>query len=450
MITPMARPAAAPDVFARIREAVAPYEFGADAPADDAPRSWHALHELFAAGRSLPVSDAREALAPELIADLVSAGFARPAGHDLFAHVSLTGLDGLLVIGDREAQRTHRWFVPPPAEGTVMMAAATSGMAGGSALDIGTGGGALALLARHRGSGRVLATDVNTRALELVASNALLNGLDRIETREGSWFEPAGGERFDLITGHLPYVVGPERRPWRDAGENAEQQLARLAPVALEHLAPGGIACLMGNWPATSRDPGLPIERLPGADVLVVRLLGNSIEDYAERWSGEAGGLPPNRALAARWLRDLQSRGLEAISAGMLFVRRRAGADGRPRLVEAWNPEPGAGEHVLAAFAGMDELRGRPRLEDLLDAPLRPAMRLGVVAPRTPGSPAEVRMREGLNVRVDVDLRTRDLLHALDARPLREVLDDLAVDDVETLAGDVRTLLGAGMLSCTR
>ena len=306
--------------------------------------------------------------------------------------------------------------------------------------------------ARH-----VVATDVNPRALEYVERNAQLNGLDGIETRAGSWFEPARGERFDLITAHLPYVVGPERRLWRDAGEGGEQLLARLAPEAFDCLAPGGIACLMGNWPTTSSEPGLPLERLPGADVLVVRLRGNTIEDYAEQWSGEAGGLPPNPALAARWLKDLRSRGIESFSAGLLYLRRRAGASGRPRLLEAWNPKAGAGEHVLGAFAGIDELRRRRSLEDLLDAPLRPAMRLGVVAPRAPDEPAEVRMREGLNVRVKVDARCRNVLHVLDGRPLREVFADVGVATGEDaaqlasdLAPDVRTLMGAGMLSCTR
>lgn len=454
MIAAMARPAVTPDAFGRIREGLSQYAYAGGAPDPDAPPLVRLLGDLFVDGRSVPARDVEAALGQQLVADLVGAGLVRRAEDAVVARVCLMGLEGLLLAGDRADRRRGRWFVTAPFQGTRAVAAAMPHIPG-AALDVGSGGGALGLLARHRGSARVVATDVNPRALEYVKRNAQLNGLDAIETREGSWFEPATGERFDLITAHLPYVVGPERLLWRDAGEGAERQLARLAPDALDCLAPDGIACLMGNWPSSSSDPGLPIERLPGADVLVVRLHGHPIEEYAQLWSGEAGGLPPNPARAERWLRNLQGRGIASISGGLLYLRRRAGASGRPRLIEAWNPGAGAGEHVLGAFAGMDELRRRQRLEDLLNAPLRPAMRVGIVAPRTPDGPAEVRMREGLHVRVGVDPRCRDVLHLLDGRPLREVLADVAVargEDADelaiALAPDLRTLLGAGMLAC--
>ena len=79
------------------------------------------------------------------------------------------------------------------------------------ALDVGTGSGVQALLAaRH--ARRVVATDVNKRALLYAELNAALNGLENIEFRRGSLFEPAGGEYFDLVTCNAPYVVSPENR----------------------------------------------------------------------------------------------------------------------------------------------------------------------------------------------------------------------------------------------
>ena len=61
------------------------------------------------------------------------------------------------------------------------------------ALDLGTGSGIQALVARSHAA-EVVATDVNGRALDLARFNARLNGRDGIEFRGGSLFEPVAGE----------------------------------------------------------------------------------------------------------------------------------------------------------------------------------------------------------------------------------------------------------------
>ena len=89
----------------------------------------------------------------------------------------------------------------------------------GRALDLGTGCGVQALhLAAH--AGEVVATDVNTRALWMTRLNAALNEVD-VDVREGSFFEPLRGERFDLIATNPPFVISPatgERLVYRDSG----------------------------------------------------------------------------------------------------------------------------------------------------------------------------------------------------------------------------------------
>ena len=77
------------------------------------------------------------------------------------------------------------------------------------ALDLGTGCGVQALhLAAH--AQQVVATDVNKRALELTRFNAELNAVaDRIEVREGSFFDPVAGELFDLVATNPPFVISP-------------------------------------------------------------------------------------------------------------------------------------------------------------------------------------------------------------------------------------------------
>ena len=76
-----------------------------------------------------------------------------------------------------------------------------------SALDLGTGCGVQSLhLARH--ARRVVATDVNPRALQLSRLTAALNQVE-VDIRDGSLYEPVAGERFDLVVTNPPYVMSP-------------------------------------------------------------------------------------------------------------------------------------------------------------------------------------------------------------------------------------------------
>ena len=79
----------------------------------------------------------------------------------------------------------------------------------GRALDLGTGCGVQSLhLAAH--ARRVVATDVNAaRAAADPVQRRAQRGGDRIEVREGSFFEPVAGERFDLVATNPPFVISP-------------------------------------------------------------------------------------------------------------------------------------------------------------------------------------------------------------------------------------------------
>ncbi|KTR23709.1 SAM-dependent methyltransferase, partial [Curtobacterium citreum] len=89
-------------------------------------------------------------------------------------------------------------------------------------LDLGTGCGIQALHAR-RFADQVVATDISQRALDIARFNAALNGVDGIELRLGSLFEPVAGERFDRIVSNPPFVITPRREgvpsyEYRDGG----------------------------------------------------------------------------------------------------------------------------------------------------------------------------------------------------------------------------------------
>jgi release factor glutamine methyltransferase len=74
--------------------------------------------------------------------------------------------------------------------------------------DLGTGSGAIALaLAFERPRAQVVATDASAAALDVARANATALQLRNVEFREGDWFAPLAGERFDLIASNPPYVA---------------------------------------------------------------------------------------------------------------------------------------------------------------------------------------------------------------------------------------------------
>ncbi len=124
------------------------------------------------------------------------------------------------------------------------------------ALDVGTGCGIQALRAR-RDVAEVVATDVSEGALRFTRLNALLNGVPAISTRRGSLFEPVAGEQFDRVVSNPPFVITPRvagvpAYEYRDGGMQGDDLVAAFVAGVGEHLAPGGVAQLLGNW--ESRD----------------------------------------------------------------------------------------------------------------------------------------------------------------------------------------------------
>ena len=139
------------------------------------------------------------------------------------------------------------------------------------ALDVGTGNGVQALLVAGH-SEHVVATDVNPRALGFTELNAALSGLDNVECRRGSLFEPVEGEQFGLITCNAPFVVSPERRwTYRDGSHDGDELSARIVRESVEHLAPDGYATLMVSWLGRRADePDDPGERVYATFSMVV------------------------------------------------------------------------------------------------------------------------------------------------------------------------------------
>lgn len=210
----------------------------------------------------------------------------------------------------------------------------------GRSLDLGTGCGVQALhLARH--SGRVVATDVNAKALRLTRFNAALNDVaDRVDVRDGSFFEPVAGERFDLIATNPPFVISPatgERLVYRDSGLPGDRVVEDIVRAAPDHLTEGGWCQVLANW-VIARDTPWD-ERLAGwvadgCDALVVQREVLDPAAYVELWLKDAGQHPSTGGASAEdyrrrydtWLSWFDEQGVEAVGFGWINLRRGASA----------------------------------------------------------------------------------------------------------------------------
>ena len=118
--------------------------------------------------------------------------------------------------------------------------------------DLGTGSGAIALaLALERPRAQVVATDASAGALEVAQANAARLGAGNVEFRQGSWFEPLAGERFDVVVGNPPYVAAGDPHLARGdlrfepasalaSGGDGLEDLRAIVRDAPSHLLPGG------------------------------------------------------------------------------------------------------------------------------------------------------------------------------------------------------------------
>ena len=79
----------------------------------------------------------------------------------------------------------------------------------GLALDLGCGYGPLAIIAAKLKPGlEVLGIDINPKALKLAKLNGNLNGVENVEFKLGSTYEPVGSVSFDLIISNPPLSAG--------------------------------------------------------------------------------------------------------------------------------------------------------------------------------------------------------------------------------------------------
>lgn len=429
------------------------------------------LIDLFAYGRELEHRAATRALAPATPDALARAGILQRRNGRWRSRFMIAGDGDVFVLGDLPRRGRRRDHVDGVTSVALLAHHLTVPVNGGSLLDLGTGSGIQALLAARAG-GRVVGTDVNARALRMAQLGAQLSAVSDVRWREGSWYEPVAGERFDRIVCVAPYVVSPDSEfTFRD-GDRAGEEPVRVATAgARAHLAAGGCAQVLVCWGHGAAEDWsrTPMSWLAprGADVLLLRLAEVDPVRYALSWNR-----PPLRTLTptaydevmGRWLTYYARQGFDQISFAAVCIRRRTSgaAAGTGRLsLDATAPcGEQSGAQIGRALINLELLAGCR--DDAALRALAPAIpegqrveqRLQHDGQRYRLRRASVRQGDGLGVSVAVSAAVLEAIYRLDGRrTLDQALTDVGVKrnaagrtrTAETLAA-VRELAQAGLL----
>lgn len=329
---------------------------------------------------------------------------------------STDDLGELWVASDQTALQTRTtlpsWHVLGIGRASMTLAGNVIRRPVARALDLGTGCGIQTLhLLAH--ADHVTATDLSLRALEFTAFNLALNaetlGLDldldldpdladlqerdrqsqgpgsgfpltlggRVTLLQGDLLEPVSGCRFDLVVSNPPYVITPRSgseparftgeggdgiNTYRDGGRPGDRLLTELVATLPEHLEPGGMAQMLGNWEihglpdhavangldstldggldsAPDRVAGAASPQLPGWEMRPRSWVPSGVDawfiqrdvldpaGYAETWLQDSSEqLDPARYAAGyrRYLEDFGERGVAAVGFGYVWLRRPA------------------------------------------------------------------------------------------------------------------------------
>lgn len=161
------------------------------------------------------------------------------AGHGFRSRVWLYPVGSFFLASDRDKLRLDAVF-PAVSPLTVRFLKRLDNTPVSDSLELccGTGAAALALSQNSR---RVIASDVSARSAHFASFNFRLNCCDNAGAVESDLYAALGGQTFDRIVAHPPYVPSVSNSVvWRDGGETGETAVRRIVQGLQQHLRPRG------------------------------------------------------------------------------------------------------------------------------------------------------------------------------------------------------------------
>jgi hypothetical protein len=318
-----------------------------------------------------------------------------------------------------------------------------------SALDLCTGSGIQALLAAAH-SERVLAVDINQRAVSCTRFNARALGVNNLKAIVGDLFEHTGGERFDLITANPPFVPSPLNTiGYRDGGSSGEEIQERIVEGLPSHLAPGGIAQMVTELGEREGEPVVKRLRewLRGApmDIHVICMCYHTAQTYAVGHASK--GMDYNEFLdsVSAWSDNLRMHGYVRVVSMILSFEWSDPACGPSweRVEDALPPNQPAGMEIEETFFAERLSRRTDLREKLAGSWLHRAGPIALFDARVLGRgdrwiTKATLLGRGLTVEHQVDPIQREVLIRTEGRvgisQLLKILGELKIDEASVLA----------------
>jgi SAM-dependent methyltransferase len=424
-------------------------------------RPLDALARLFVIGAPVEEAPARSALEPMSLEDWARAGLIEVREGTVHGLVRLFPFRGMVLACD------YVDSIEPGGrlEQVMGLTASSAALADftvrrpvGAALDLGTGSGIQALLAaRH--SRQVAGVDRSSRSVQFARFNAGLNGITICEFLVGDAFEPVRGRTFDLVVSNPPFAISPSvRYMYRDSGMKLDAFCRNLVRQAPGHLNEGGMFQMCCDWAHLAGQDWK--QRLSGwfegsgCDAWILRTDTHSAAEYARVWvrDTEHETDEASARLFSEWISYYESEGVEAISTGLIAMRR---APGRANWIRIEDLPEGSGGPVGGAvalgFQLHDSLQRVRADEAMLSARLRvsPLVRLEDVCTPSSGAwrvaAARILIAGGIKYSSPVDLRLAGLIARCDGqRTVRELVVELAAatdSDLEKITPNCLSLL---------
>jgi predicted RNA methylase len=376
------------------------------------------------------------------MADDLTASGLLSIGDDCQALMRLVPQKGLRIVSDwsdRSAEGLRRDYVMGMSPSTLTTAKMIVGGSFDHLLDLGTGGGVLALLNAGR-SHRIVATDLNERAIAVARLNSELNAVSNVDYRVGDTYEPVEGETFDAIISNPPYVISPDDRvQFMDNSLGAEEFCKGLIREAPRFLKDGGWCQLSCNWIERDdvdwRDHVASWLEGTGCDAHVLRFNVEDPADYATLWIRQASGDDPKMFYDRFpiWMDFMKRNRIDGVSMGFITMRSSTREKNWIKFEDAPGaPVSDAGEQIRRIFAAGDFLHSAGPDELLGATPLLgPGVKLEQASTTQDGRFGETTLRvsstEGLPFGGGIDRHGAGVLANCDGRrTLRDLLSEMA------------------------
>jgi len=331
--------------------------------------------------------------------------------------------------------------------------------------DLGTGCGLLAMQAAAY-SRRVIAVDLNQRALDYASFNAALNEINNIRwVREDIFSEAANfaDRGFDHILCHPPFVVSPSTRLiYCDSSLEGDQVSRQAVQVCARLLRENGLAQILVNWVhLASGDWQARLQswfERTGCDAWVMRSETQDPKNYARMWLHD--NRVQDKLALDEWLAYYHRLGIESISSGVITLRKRSSSRHWFRLDDSPAKMMGpAGHHVIRIIEAQDFLESNTD-DALLNVKLKPTNDLRLEQQLIPGQngwhigTCRAYLESGLGYRFNYDSLVADIITKSDGHTrLRDLIGALSSQSshpAESVSRSalhaVKLLLGFGLM----